>query len=588
MTFFNPDILIFAVVICLPFAVAAAFLVARWRSALARLAPWAALPAVGLAVFVLPGVTVQIDWLLLGARFGMDPAARVFLFFTALIWLVCGVYAAGCLPEEKNRTRFFLCYLLAMSGNLGLILAQDAVSFYFFFALMSFAAYALVVHSGSPSARHAGKVYIILVVLGEAFVFFGITLAARAAGSVYFPEMPAGLAASPELNWIVGLVLIGFGIKAGALPLHVWLPLAHPAAPTPASAILSGAMIKAGLLGWIRLLPLGEAALPQWGGLVIAAGLLAAFYGVVAGLVQDSAKTVLAYSSVSQMGLMTAAVGAGLTEPRLWPYALGALVLYAAQHALAKAALFLSVGVTASPVNSRWMGMLRLCGLLLPALALAGAPFTGGAMAKVSLKYAMEGTRAFHPWLISFSWWLAAASVGTVLLVSRFVWLVWPDRAGPARGAPVKTGVYVSWAVMVASAALLPLAVAAQDFIKLPGQEAFFSVKPGGVWPVIIGAFVVAIVLINGGRKPFRIPEGDVLIFYVKGLSLLWTGVLFVAGLMDARVRNIYGRFLERCRGGLIQWKRSVRPAETPRTEAVFGVVFLLILAGFFLFLSRG
>jgi formate hydrogenlyase subunit 3/multisubunit Na+/H+ antiporter MnhD subunit len=121
---------------------------------------------------------------------------------------------------------------------------------------------------------------------------------------------------------------------AGVYALHVWLPLAHPVAPTPASAVLSGAMIKAGLLGWLRFLPLGEAATPGWGNVCTIAGLAAAFDGVLVGCTQDNAKTVLAYSSISQMGFMTMAVGVGLTVPAVWTQALTATALYALHHAM--------------------------------------------------------------------------------------------------------------------------------------------------------------------------------------------------------------------------------------------------------------
>eukprot|EP01035_Chromulina_nebulosa_P057631 gene57631-78962_t len=125
-----------------------------------------------------------------------------------------------------------------MAGNLGLVLAQDAASFYVFFALMSFASYGLVVHSRTPEALHAGRVYLALVVLGELALFAAIALAWQAAGSLNFADIGPALAVSPWRDAVIGLTLVGFGIKVGALPLHVWLPLAHPVAPTPASAVL--------------------------------------------------------------------------------------------------------------------------------------------------------------------------------------------------------------------------------------------------------------------------------------------------------------------------------------------------------------
>src|SRR5690606_9904977 len=152
----------------------------------------------------------------------------------------------------------------------------------------------------------------------ELLLFAGMTAAVAVAGRIELPAVRAAVAASPSGPIVAGLLLAGFGVKVGAVPLHMWLPLAHPAAPTPASAVLSGAMSTAGLLGWLRVLPFGDASLPSIGIWVLAAGMLAAFAGVAAGLTQTDAKTALAYSSISQMGLLTMAVGAGLAAPEAW------------------------------------------------------------------------------------------------------------------------------------------------------------------------------------------------------------------------------------------------------------------------------
>ncbi len=146
-------------------------------------------------------------------------------------------------------------------------------------------------------------------------------------------------------------------------------------------------MIKAGLLGWLRFLPLGEVSLPEWGALCAAAGLAAAAYGVVVGLTQDEPKTVLAYSSVSQMGFMLTGIGIGLSAPEAWPAALSAVLLYALHHGLAKGAMFLGVGVP--PGDSAAQRWLHAGGLVVTAMALAGAPFTSGSVAKVALKNAL-------------------------------------------------------------------------------------------------------------------------------------------------------------------------------------------------------
>jgi multicomponent Na+:H+ antiporter subunit A len=158
------------------------------------------------------------------------------------------------------------------------------------------------------------------------------------------------------------------------------MPLAYTAAPIPAAAVLSGAGVKAGVIGFIRFLPL-EVAMPQWGETLAAAGLFSAFYGVAVGITQRNPKTVLAYSSISQMGLLAAALGMGLAAGDAGA-GLGAS-FSAAHHVLVKGGLFLAIGLAA-------LAGARLAPVLIPAavlaLGLGGLPLTGGALAKLAVK----------------------------------------------------------------------------------------------------------------------------------------------------------------------------------------------------------
>jgi len=248
--------------LAIPLLLAAAVVLGASRSLALVLAPLAALPALGLALLGEPGKasSVEIPWLLFGTNLGLNNTTRVFLVFTALLWTLAGLFARSYLKGDEKEYRFFAFYLVTMTGNLGLILARDLASFYLFFTLMSLTAYGLVVHEGTLKAHYAGKVYLILAILGEAFVLPAVLLTAATTGLNEIEGLAAGVAASPARDAIIVLALIGFGVKAGALPLHVWLPLAYQAAPAPASAVLSGAMAKAGLLGWMIFLPVSSAA----------------------------------------------------------------------------------------------------------------------------------------------------------------------------------------------------------------------------------------------------------------------------------------------------------------------------------------
>jgi formate hydrogenlyase subunit 3/multisubunit Na+/H+ antiporter MnhD subunit len=451
-----------------------------------RLAPLAPLPALLLALAARDGLVADLPWLLLGSRFMLDETGRLFLGFTAVVWLLAGWYARGYLAEDPRRHVFWSFYLATAAGNLGVCLAGDAASFYLLFALMTFAAYGLVVHSGSAEARRAGRVYLIMAVLGEGALVAGMLLAVHAASSHYLSDLVT--VAPPAAA--IPLLLLGFGIKVGMPLLHMWLPLAHPVAPVPASAVLSGVMLKAGLLGWLRFLPLGAAALPEAGTLLLTAGLLAMFLGVAAGLCQREPKVLLAYSSISQMGFMTLGVGAGLLAPQLWPVLLPAVGLYALHHALAKSALFLGVGVIQTGAARRWV----LAGMALPALALAGAPLSSGLLVKAALKAGLAGLPA--PWDSLLPMLLPLAALGTALLMARLLFLLL-GRAQTQKGS----GMAVPWGVLVVLGALLPWVQPSADI----------ATWPSALWPILLAVAISALVARNVKRAP-ALPPGDILL----------------------------------------------------------------------------
>jgi formate hydrogenlyase subunit 3/multisubunit Na+/H+ antiporter MnhD subunit len=439
---------------------------------------------------------------------------------TALVWTAAGVSARAELAADARRTRYFGFHLLTLAGNVTLLVAADAVAFYLGFALMTFAAYGLVVHDGTPAARRAGRVYLVMAVLGEGALLAGLLLAGSASGgALALPDLAAAVADAPRRGAIVALLLVGFGVKAGALPLHVWLPLAHPVAPTPASAVLSGCMIKAGLLGWLRFLPVGEVALAGWGALLVAAGLAAAFFGALAGIAQDDAKTTLAYSSVSQMGLLTVAVGIGLAAPSAAPAALAACAFLAVHHGLAKGALFLGAGVVkrAGTLRSRRIALLSL---LLPGLALAGAPLTSGAIAKSRLSHLGD----FAPSMpLGLSTWLLAAATGTTLLLARFFVLVARATETDRTRRPA-AGLWLPHAALLLGLAALGLWGPAWSGTLAPAERALsLATIVKGVGPILAGLLLAW--LGARARPSTRLPAGDLLLLVERPLGRAFSRV---------------------------------------------------------------
>lgn len=474
------------------------------RKAVRWLAPWAALPA--LLVVPLGVGDSELGWLLLRGRLGLDGIATVMLPATAILWLAAGLFAQSYLQPGARRDAFFAWYLAALAGNLLLLVALDVIVFYFGFALMSFASYGLVVHEGGARARHAGRYYIALVVVGEVCVITALMILASGS-EIDFPAVRAALGeATGRSGLATGLLIVGFGIKTGLVGLHFWLPLAHPVAPAPASAVLSGAMIKAGLVAWMRLLPLGDVAWPAWGAGLAAAGLVTAVYGVLAGLPQREAKTVLAYSSVSQMGLMTSAIGVGLAFPSHWALLFTALLVFMVHHGLVKGALFLGAGIVRHPLRPV-AARLVAGGLALGALAIVGGPLTGGLLAKLALKSAGKSLPA--PWLDALPLLLSLSSVLTALLMIRFLWLAWPRAATSA--SPVSPALLVPWVALICAGLAIPW------WPSLAAWRAA-AVTPAAnwtaAWPLVLAGIVTAAALWlqRSGRSPTvpAVPPGDI------------------------------------------------------------------------------
>ena len=459
-----------------------------------KLTPLAPLPALVLVLFP---EQWSLPFLLVGMRLGVDSLGRPLLLLASLLWLAAGIYARAYLAVAEQR-RFGVFWLLTWVGTAGTVLALDAASFYVFFAGMGLAAYGLIVHTGEARALRAGRVYLVMALLGEVLILPAILFLVGPDSVTALAELPARLAVHPWQPLLTALVLGGFGIKLGLLPLHVWLPLAHPAAPTPASAVLSGVLVKLGLLGWLRLLPLGELALPGWSVLCLSLGLGGAFYGVVVGLGQQHPKTVLAYSSISQMGLVIALVGIGLNAPGAWPQILPVVLLFSLHHGLAKGALFLGQGVLVR--GGHWASI----ALVLPALALAGAPLTSGALAK-SL-YKSIAAHGPEPWVGSLKPLLTLSSAATTLLLVRFLWLSWPRQPSTT---PVAVGLWLPWLALVVLSTWLPWWWAASEMPVLSTAAISASAVQDALPPLLAG--ILLALLAWRWNWPPRLPEGDIL-----------------------------------------------------------------------------
>jgi multicomponent Na+:H+ antiporter subunit A len=498
-----------------------------WPRALNRmpsLLAFAPIPALA-AVLLVADDPLVVGTARLHLTFALDRPGAVLLGVAALLWIASGAYASQYMQDRPNRGRFAVCWLMTLTGCIGVFLSADMVSFYFLLALLSLGACGLVIHHETRRAWRAGAIYIGLALLAEAFLLMAfVLLATQIPGdSLLIRDAAAALPTSPHRDLILALLIAGLGMKAGLVPFHFWMPLAYSAAPMPASAVLSGAVVKASILGMIRFLPL-ETALPDWGTALAAAGLFAALYGVVIGITQRNPKVVLAYSSVSQMGFIVAVIGMGMIAGD--GRAALAAAFYAAHHVLVKGALFLSIGVIAAT------GSRRLWPMLLPsaiiAVGLGGLPFTGGALAKIVADELLgDGTASKIATL---------SAVGTTLLMLQFLRSL-ARTASRDPQATAAAGLVWPWLATAAVSLVVPWTL----FLTVPSGTLPDPLAPAvlwkAIWPVLLGA-LLAIGLWRWERWLPRVPEGDVVVALDRG----------------AQIAVACGKWLERTDSALRQW----------------------------------
>ena len=253
----------------------------------------------------------------------LDPLSAWFLLPTLLLSALCAIYGVGYLRSWQGRRSLgpvWFFYGLLVLGMVLVLLARNAVLFLFAWELMAVASFFLVTFEHErESVREAGWIYFVATHLGTAFLLAFFLLLARETGSMDFNVWAAqGIHTQGLASVLFLLAVVGFGTKAGFMPLHVWLPEAHPAAPSHVSALMSGVMIKTGIYGLMRTFTfLGTPPL-WWGWVLIGIGLTSGVLGVLFALAQHDLKRLLAYHSVENIGIIALGLGVGLLGMSTW------------------------------------------------------------------------------------------------------------------------------------------------------------------------------------------------------------------------------------------------------------------------------
>ena len=326
----------------------------------------------------------------------LDSLSAYFLMIIGAASAGISAFAAGYFRKGEGTPPGLLCleYHVFLASMVGVVLADDAYSFMVLWETMALSSFFLVTANHRiPEVRNAGYLYITMARIGAIAILLCFGVLQANTGDYTFANMRAQDLGPFWASIGFLLAVFGFGAKAGVLPLHVWLPEAHPAAPSPVSALMSGVMLNTAIYGILRVsLDLLHLRLWWWGGLLLAIGLATALFGVVFASVQTDMKRLLAYSSIENMGLLFVGMGltlifAGYEMLPMAALALTATLYHVASHACFKSLLFLGTGSVLHATSERslgklgglirnmpWVGWLTLLGVL----ASAGLPPLGG------------------------------------------------------------------------------------------------------------------------------------------------------------------------------------------------------------------
>jgi formate hydrogenlyase subunit 3/multisubunit Na+/H+ antiporter MnhD subunit len=320
-------------------------------------------------------------------------------FFLAVIGATAAgvsAFAAGYFRRGEGTPPGLLCleYHVFLASMAGVVLADDAYAFMVMWETMALSSFFLVIANHRiAEIRRAGYLYLLVAHVGAISILMCFGVLQTNTGDYTFANMRAQALSPFWASAAFGLAVLGFGAKAGMLPLHIWLPEAHPAAPSPVSALMSGVMLKTAIYGLLRVIfDLLHLQLWWWGGVLLALGLATALFGVVFAAVQVDMKRLLAYSSIENIGLLLAGIGlavvfAAYDMKPMAALALTASLYHVASHALFKSLLFLGTGSVLHATSERNLG--KLGGLirsmpwvawitLVGVLASAGLPPLGG------------------------------------------------------------------------------------------------------------------------------------------------------------------------------------------------------------------
>jgi formate hydrogenlyase subunit 3/multisubunit Na+/H+ antiporter MnhD subunit len=488
-----------------------------------------AMAALALVHLLDPAAAPSTAWLPLGlpwqgALFRLDALSAFFAFVVGLGGAAASLFALGYGRHEHAPGRVLPFYPLFLAGMNLVVLADDAFSFLLSWEFMSLSSWALVMahHQERDNAR-AGYVYLVMASFGTLALLLCFGLLASAGGDYTFDAMRAAAHGPATMLPVLALALLGAGSKAGIVPLHAWLPLAHPAAPSHVSALMSGVMTKVAVYGFIRI-AFELSGEPQWwsGFLVLLAGGATAVLGVLYALMQHDLKRLLAYHTVENIGIIYIGLGLALAFqsnglPAAAALALTAALFHVLNHSLFKSLLFFGAGAVLASTGER--DMERLGGLihrmprtafafLAGCIAISALPPLNGFVSEWLTFQAILQSPELPQWALKIMvpavgglLALSAALAAACFVKAYGISFLGRPRSDAARGARETDG--FSLAAMFALAALCLAAGILPGFVidaLAPAMQALVGTR----MPLQAGVDWLSIVPVAAGRSSYN------------------------------------------------------------------------------------
>lgn len=439
-----------------------------------------------------------------GLHFRVDGFRQVYCLLAALLWFMTTLFGKQYFRHEREGIAgYWFFNLMTLGATEGLFLAADFASAFCFFEILSLCSFPWVAQERNPEAVKAAKTYLTVAVVGGLVLLMGLFLLKDGAGTLEFERLEDAMRNVPQGRKIAAgiLILLGFGAKAGMFPLHIWLPKAHPVAPAPASALLSGMLTKVGVFGILHLSMHALGTDEVFGLILLILAVITMTLGAVLAVFSENLKRTLACSSMSQIGFIltgiaTAVLAGSTHNHHAAELALNGTMLHMVNHSLLKLLLFLSAGAVAMNLHKlklediqgwgRKRNLLKVC-FLTGLIGIGGIPGFNGYISKTLLHEGLahlieEGTGPVWLYRISEALFLFSGGLTFAYMLRLFICVFVSKNKNAALQAAFDRQEKPAYTPL--SAAVLAISAFLILVMSIPGFATSLGARMTGMEPV--------------------------------------------------------------------------------------------------------